>query len=302
MDKSKKFEVQLTTPERLYVKVYHDFLDCTLLNSDEKMLFIALKRYIDFRIDLNGTTSEVYPTMETLCKITGKTRPTITRIIKSLQKKGIIKVTRRGLSKPNLYSITDNAEMWKAENVEKLKEIANETELERSIRIVEASGYIIKEKKLEATAPTKVTADSSTNVNNTVLNKDNTNEIKSQVERYTLNQIHQLFDYDAMLHDNPYHQQDIDSVMDILHTALNTTKPTIRISKEDKPTMVVIGKLMKLDKDSIMYAIGKFSEQTERIKNPAAYMLTILYSAPEQFNLDIQNLVKYNMARWDIQQ
>ena len=82
MDKSKILEVQLTTRERLYVKVYHDFLDCTLLNSDEKMLFIALKRYIDFRIDPNEKTCEVYPTMKTLCKITEKTRPTITKIIK----------------------------------------------------------------------------------------------------------------------------------------------------------------------------------------------------------------------------
>ena len=49
MDKSKKLEVQLTTPEKLYVKVKQNKKDCTLLNSDEKMLFIALKRYIDFR-------------------------------------------------------------------------------------------------------------------------------------------------------------------------------------------------------------------------------------------------------------
>ncbi len=87
--------------------------------------------------------------------------------------------------------------------------------------------------------------------------------------------------------------------MSILHTAMNTTKPTIRIAGQDKPCMLVIGKLMKLHKESIMYAIEKYQEQTERIKNPLSYMLTILYNAPEQYSLDIQNQVSHDMAHWN---
>lgn len=102
-----------------------------------------------------------------------------------------------------------------------------------------------------------------------------------------------------MVLDNPYSQQDIDSVMNILYTTMNTIKTTVRIAGEDKPSMVVIGKLMKMHKESIMYAIDKFSEQTERIKNPISYMLTILYNMPEQFNLDIQNQVSHDMAHWN---
>ncbi len=99
-----------------------------------------------------------------------------------------------------------------------------------------------------------------------------------------------------MVLDYPLQQNDIDSVMSILYTAMNTTKSTIKISGENRPAMAVIGKLMKLHKESIMYAIKQFSEQTERIKNPTAYMLTILYNAPEQFNLDIQNRVSHDMG------
>ena len=94
-------------------------------------------------------------------------------------------------------------------------------------------------------------------------------------------------------------QQDIDSVIDILYTALNTNKETIRIAGQDKPSMVVISKLMKLHHETIMYAIERYHKQTERIKNPTSYMLTILYSAPEQFNLDIQNQVSHDMAHWN---
>ena len=165
--------------------------------------------------------------------------------------------------------------------------------------LIERGYHVTKEKELETDSGQ--TSESSTHISNVSMGKNSTNEIKSQVERYTLNQIKQIFDYDIMINDNPYCKENIDSVMDILHSTMNTTKATVRIAREDKPAMVVIGKLMKLHKDSIMYAIKKFSEQTERIKNPAAYMLTILYSAPEQFNLDIENQVRHNMTYWENQ-
>ncbi len=66
--------------------------------------------------------------------------------------------------------------------------------------------------------------------------------------------------------------------------------------------MVVIGKLMKLQKESIVYAIEKYREQTERIRNPTSYMLTILYNAPEQHNLDVQNQVSHDMAHWNMEE
>lgn len=45
-------------------------------------------------------------------------------------------------------------------------------------------------------------------------------------------------------------------------------------------------------------AINKFKEQTERIKNPSAYMLTLLYNSKEQMNLDISNQVQHDMYHW----
>ena len=238
--------------------------------------------------------------LETICKYAGMTKKTVIKIIKSLQKKGLLEVEQQGLNKPNLYTIKDYAKMWKVESIDKLKETVDEIEERQMIEALIERGYhVTKEKELETDSGQ--TSESSTHISNVSMGKNSTNEIKSQVERYTLNQIKQIFDYDVMINDNPYCKENIDSVMDILHSTMNTTKATVRIAREDKPAMVVIGKLMKLHKDSIMYAIKKFSEQTERIKNPAAYMLTILYSAPEQFNLDIENQVRHNMTYWENQ-
>ena len=199
----------------------------------------------------------------------------------------------------NLYTLYDIKEIWNNGNNEESTLSADEIEERHMIEKLTAKGYhVTKEKELVSTEPTKVTAETSTiKLKHSNIDDDTTNTIESQgMERYTLEQIKQLFSYETMLYDNPYQKDEIDSVMSILHTTMNTTRESIRIAGEDKPTMAVIGKLMKLHKESILYSIEKFKEQTERIKNPTAYMLTILYNAPEQYRLDIENMVSHDMA------
>ena len=293
--------VQLASPERKYVKVYHDFLDNSFLSVEEQMIFIVLKSYVDFKED----SGEVFPSIATLCKRAKMSKPRTIKAIKNLIEKGIVKKVQRGLTKTNLYTLSDYAMMWACDNVEDVAVVADNKgvkplTLAEHIAELERMGYKveIKEKGLES-VPTKAQNQAPKNKLSSQ-QQDTTPVPKSQeLERYTLDQIRQLFDYDIMIQDNPYKQQDIDSVMDILHTIMNTTKQIIRIGKENKPAIVVIGKLMKLNKESIIYAINKFAEQTGRIRNTTAYMLTILYNAPEQFNLDIQNQMQHNMNNWN---
>lgn len=295
-----KIIVQLARPEREYVKVYKDFLNCKLLTAEEKLIYIALKSFVTYGRDKD----EVYPSMETLCKITSMSKPRATRTITSLVKKGIIKKQRRGLTKANLYTIVDVPSMWGTDTLEEMKTVSesqmsdktNEELIEELIK--RGVITIVKEKELES-EPTKeqnqaLEYNQSYRVNTTM------NSNKSQeLERYTIDQIRQKFDYDILVNDKPLWQNDIDSVFSILHTVLNTTKETIRVDREDKPTKVVIDKLKKLDYSEIMYCIEKYNEQTERIKNPTAYMLTLLYKAKEQMNLDISNQVQHDMYHYE---
>ena len=99
-----------------------------------------------------------------------------------------------------------------------------------------------------------------------------------------------------MIADHPEQKQSIDSIMNILHTTLNSTRESIRVGKEDKPAMTVISKLMKLTFSEILYAINKFNSVTEKISNPTGYMLTILYNAKEQMSLEIANQVEHDMT------
>lgn len=285
-----KFIVQTSTPERLFVKVYHDFLNAGLLSGKEQIIFIHLKQYINFANDTGTVRGEVYPTLATLAKNVKMSEKTVRTVLQSLQKKGILEIRQQGMNKPNIYKINDSAGMWKAGNVEELKAAVDEIEEKRMIDILTAKGYYIsKEKGLESTAPTKVTVEPSTMKYNSPKENDIINQPKSQVERYTMPDVRALYEYESLISQHPDKKIDIDIVFSILYDTLNTTKPAIRVSGEDKPSMTVVGKLMKLEPDDLIFAIEKFHEQRSRITNARSYLLTILFYAKEQARLDLIN-------------
>ncbi len=291
-----KIIVQLDSPERKYVKVYHDFLDNSFLTTEEQMIFIVLKSYVDFKED----SGEAYPSMETICKRTKMSEKRARKNINALIKKGIIKKVQRGLTKTNLYTLSDYVTMWTCDNVEDVAVVADNRGVKpltpaEHIAELERMGYTVQIKEKEPTsAPTKVT-DVSTNKNIYDMNKDNTKQAKSQeLERYTMMDIKMLYEYDSLIVQYPAKQTDIDVVFDILYDTLNSTKQMTRVCGEDKPTMAVIGRLMKLQPDDLIYSIDKYHEQTDRIKNVKGYLLTILYNSREQNHLDIMNLGHHN--------
>lgn len=287
-----KFIVQTSTPERLFVKVYRDFLNSGILDGKEQIIFIHLKQYVNFMNDNGTVQDEVYPTLATLAKNVKMTEKTVRTILQSLQKKGILEIKQQGRNKPNIYKINDSAEMWKSESAEELKEAVNEIEEKRMIEILTAKGYHISKEKGLASEGVQ-TPDTSTNQKNFNLHNDTTDEPESQ-ERYPMDFLKRFFEYRSLVDRNPSIKKDIDIIFNLLYDTLNTQKLTIRVNGEDKERNVVIGKLMKLQFEDFPYAIKKYHEQTGRIKNVKAYLLTILYHAREQSHLDMMNLGHYN--------
>ncbi len=284
-----KFIVQTSTPERKFVKVYLDFLNARLLSGKEQIIFIHLKQYINFANDTGTVRGEVYPTLATLAKNVKMSEKTVRTVLQELQKKGILEIKQQGMNKPNIYKINDSAGMWKADNAEELKAVVNEIEEKRMIDLLTAKGYYISKEKGLA-SDSDQTADTSTMNYNSSTENNSTISVKSQVERYNMEQIKELFDYAILIADHPEHEADLQVVFDILYEVLNTGKPTVRVSGEDKPQAVVAGKLMKLTHYDIHYAIDKFHEQTGEIKNARAYLLTIIYHSREQSYLELMNL------------
>lgn len=87
-----RFIVQSSTTERLFVKVYHDFLNAGILNGKEQIIFVQLKQYVNFKKDTGTGMGEVYPTLATVAKNMKMSKKTIWTILQGLKKKGILKL------------------------------------------------------------------------------------------------------------------------------------------------------------------------------------------------------------------
>lgn len=291
-------KIKSATDQRKFTIIYNDFLESKLLNYYEKMIFITLKKFAD------NDTKRAFPSLNTIQKITGISLSQIRRSIEHMKELGVITIENR-IDKEkghqsNIYTLYDYAEIWDIGSSEDVKTIAEEISERKLVAELQAKGYtVIKEKELD-TEPTKAQHQALQKNNSNFYKYNNTSDFKKSqdLENYSLEFIHTLYDYKIMIHDYPYEQGNIDAVMNILKDTLNTTLPTIRIGQEDKPTMVVISKLMKLNYSEILYVIQKYKEQTERVRNPKNYILTMLYQAKEQMDLDITNQVQHDMYNW----
>ena len=292
--------IKSATDQRRFTLVYNDFLESDILNYYEKMVFIALKKFAD------NDTMRAFPSLKTIHGITGISLSQVRRSIEHMEQLGVISVEHRTDKEKghqsNIYTLYDYAEIWKVDSSnDDVTAVVDEISEAKLVAELKARGYTVTKEKEPDTSQARQSNDESSTqfnqfdiVNNTIKPKES-----QEVERYSLVEIRDFYDYEIMVSDNPFAKNDIDSVIDILHTNLNTTKKTIRIGGEDKPAMVVISKLMKLTHSEIMYAIDKFKEQTHKINNPTAYMLTLLYNSKEQMTLDISNQVQHDMYHWE---
>ncbi len=254
-----------------YVKVYNLFFDSTLLTYYEKMIFLSIKRFS------NSITGEAFPSLGTLERMTGISKRQIQRVINSLSEKGLLEVRQRfseGKTNylSNLYILYDFEELWEAETLEELQ-------------------ALIKMKKLEPVPTTaQIQANSHFSNQDYDIEKNETCQ-----ERYSQDDIRQQICYQSLLYDNPDDKTVIDTCVDIIYDVVNTQKTTIRVMQEDKPVNVVISRLRKLNQWDIEYAITKFKSQTNRMHNARSYMLTQLYNAHGDSDLDIQNRVNHDL-------
>jgi len=294
-------------PERLYSKYYHDFMKSKLFDGKEKIVFLMLKMFGDFRNDNGGTTAQAYPTQDTLAEYLGMTRKTVGKILQSLESKGVVRSMDQGVNKPKLYYIYDYGCLWQSETEEELAAAAKEPEKMDHIKALEAMGYKIlppdakadesaaaeEQKKEEIKKPASSTIPEA----GQLITNNNYSKLVtiSQSESYSMDQLKDKFDYDIMMMDYPDQAKMIDSVMHIIYDSVNNNNDRIKVQKTYRPKSIVVGRLLKLDKDMIMYVINKYQSRSNRIKYPRAYLLTQLYEAYNQFEFDLVNQVNHDL-------
>lgn len=118
---------------------------------------------------------------------------------------------------------------------------------------------------------------------------------KEITETYPLDFLKERLFYNDMLLQEPLEKDIIDTFFHYLHNAVNTTKSTIRVNGEEKPKAIVISVLLKLNYFDFLYAVQKYKQNTTKVNNHSAYIITLLYNAKAQHEADIANQVQHDL-------
>lgn len=102
-------------------------------------------------------------------------------------------------------------------------------------------------------------------------------------------------EYDHLCQKLGYDRDILDEILEILVDTVCSTRKMIRIGGEDFPKEVVRSRLLKLDLEHIEYVISSLRENTTKVRNIRAYLLTSLYNAPTTISSYFTALVNHDL-------
>ena len=100
---------------------------------------------------------------------------------------------------------------------------------------------------------------------------------------------------DIMRQQLGYNADLLDDILDIMVDTVCSSKRMIRIGGEDYPREVVKNRLLKINGEHIGYVIDCLKENTTKVRNIRAYLLTSLYNAPTTINSYYTALVNHDL-------
>ena len=92
--------------------------------------------------------------------------------------------------------------------------------------------------------------------------------------------IRENIDYDGFVRERPYDAGQLDEMVEIMVEAVCSRKETIRVAGNDFPQAVVKSRMLKLDREHIVFVFDCLKENTTQVRNMKQYLLTVLYNAP----------------------
>ena len=102
-------------------------------------------------------------------------------------------------------------------------------------------------------------------------------------------------EYDHLCERVGYDRDILDEILEILVDTVCSTRKEIRIGGQDYPNEVVKSRLLKLDSSHIEYVISSLRQNTTKVRNIRAYLLTALYNAPTTISSYYTALVNHDL-------
>ena len=204
-----------------------------------------------------------------------------TRLLRELEKFGLIERKRRGQGKPCLVYVKNfSAESSK----ESVKNRDNDDSCGSKIACqdpVKSRGIKKKENKTEMNNTNPILSDESEKMKNREL-----------LEEYFSHSL----EIDLLLQLYPDDEDTLYQIVNLLVDTCATNRKLLHIAGDDKPAEVVRSRFMKLNADHIRFVLKCLAENSSPIRNMKQYLLASLYNAPTTMQLSYQNQTNHDLA------
>ena len=204
-----------------------------------------------------------------------------TRLLRELEKFGLIERKRRGQGKPCLVYVKNfSAESSK----ESVKNRDNDDSCGSKIACqdpVKSRGIKKKENKTEMNNTNLILSDESEKMKNREL-----------LEEYFSHSL----EIDLLLQLYPDDEDTLYQIVNLLVDTCATNRKLLHIAGDDKPAEVVRSRFMKLNADHIRFVLKCLAENSSPIRNMKQYLLASLYNAPTTMQLSYQNQTNHDLA------
>ena len=204
-----------------------------------------------------------------------------TRLLRDLEKFGLIERKRRGQGKPCLVYVKNfSAESSK----ESVKNRDNDDSCGSKIACqdpVKSRGIKKKENKTEMNNTNPILSDESEKMKNREL-----------LEEYFSHSL----EIDLLLRLYPDDEDTLYQIVNLLVDTCATNRKLLHIAGDDKPAEVVRSRFMKLNADHIRFVLKCLAENSSPIRNMKQYLLASLYNALTTMQLSYQNQTNHDLA------
>ena len=255
------------------------------LSTDAKTLYGILLDRMSLSVknewfDKNGRVFIIF-TIEDVKRTLRCADNKATRLLRELEKFGLIERKRRGQGKPCLVYVKNfSAESSK----ESVKNRDNDDSCGSKIACqdpVKSRGIKKKENKTEMNNTNLILSDESEKM------KD-----RELLEEY----FSRSLEIDLLLRLYPDDEDTLYQIVDLLVDTCATNRKLLHIAGDDKPAEVVRSRFMKLNADHIRFVLKCLAENSNPIRNMKQYLLASLYNAPTTMQLSYQNQTNHDLA------
>ena len=204
-----------------------------------------------------------------------------TRLLRELEKFGLIERKRRGQGKPCLVYVKNFSSESSKESV---KNRDNDDSCGSKIACqdpVKSRGIKKKENKTEMNNTNLILSNESEKMKNREL-----------LEEY----FSRSLEMDLLLRLYPDDEDTLYQIVNLLVDTCATNRKLLHIAGDDKPAEVVRSRFMKLNADHIRFVLKCLAENSSPIRNMKQYLLASLYNAPTTMQLFYQNQTNHDLV------